>query len=856
MPGPGSRNNFNPQGTMSPEQEQAIKDAMMKQAMQKQALSNQQGMTQTNATTPLSLQEDPWNLKGTRENVPMSNLEKANIFDSQGLLGTPEGMMLPRNAENNLLDRYNSYQLNNYNGPEFETTDDMYSYLNGLNLNTDRRTFKGGRGGGPIADDIGNKNLKTNANSFVNQQNFNITGQQPVYQDGDDVYVLETGYGTNIPSLGVDADGKAIPWSGHGGFYDVAEKGKIGGYTKYTPQDKQGPDTDLWSDVVAPAVVKAGLTYVAPWSGPIMTQLEQGGFDLGEWDWGDLAKDMATTYATSEYLQRIPGLEESAGMFDLSQYAPTGWENIAGDFGRGIVDSGLKQLISDGEIDWSTLGIDGLVSVGQALIGDTFGDANQTSDNNMDLSTGNATPVYGGPEGMDWKDIRATVSNTTDWRGLLGPEGVISQITGLDIPFIPTDWVGDGFDWLEDNGLGAVGDMLLTGMGQNPIVSGEKGRVDERYFDVFSPRGDEHGLWGGVYLNNPLDPNGEAGFGGWGIPGQWSGPASPTNTGSGVGTTSPMDNLSFTNTESAMYDYSEGASGTMLPTANVGSIMDLFDDAELIGDVNYDELFGDNEITLSDGTTLAGGFLQNAIDAMDGTLTKERVDEIDDLTVNPAGPPPEEGTPEPDEPVPETPSESWWNGNVKDKVEGADNLSLAGNNYNGRDGTDNAGGLLPDGGGEGGLLPDGGGEGGLLPDGGGTVLPDGGGTVLPDADGIVLPEGYDPEVPPELPPPPQPGELPKAPKQQKAEQDNYMIDKELWRLARITQVISLTEGDLASIQKRMAVLREQKEAIAGDIVGAVQKKSGKYIKQTYEEEGRRKRTREDNIVENPELYTT
>jgi hypothetical protein len=66
----------------------------------------------------------------------------------------------------------------------------------------------------------------------------------------------------------------------------------------------------------------------------------------------------------------------------------------------------------------------------------------------------------------------------------------------------------------------------------------------------------------------------------------------------------------------------------------------------------------------------------------------------------------------------------------------------------------------------------------------------------------------------------------------------------------------LSEGDLASVKKRMAVLREQKEAIAGDLVGAVQKKSGKYLKQTYEEEGQRKKTREDNIVTNPELYTT
>ena len=119
----------------------------------------------------------------------------------------------------------------------------------------------------------------------------------------------------------------------------------------------------------------------------------------------------------------------------------------------------------------------------------------------------------------------------------------------------------------------------------------------------------------------------------------------------------------------------------------------------------------------------------------------------------------------------------------------------------------------------------------------------------PDDETTVIPQGPEvvPELPTVLPPPPPPpptgGGGGGTPVQQKAEQDNYMIDKELYRLARITQIISLSEGDLASVQKRMAVLREQKEAIAGDIVGAVQEESGRYTKQTYEEDSRGRRTR-------------
>jgi hypothetical protein len=567
MPGPGIRGGGNTGNMKTPEQlayEKAIKDAMIKKAMQEEAsatrLTNQNnnpannGMMQTTQAPEqeltlggppeqeltlggpptLTQAEDPWNLQGTRESTGnegaglfagMSDWETATFLDSQGLLGDvpfQDDLTVGGAGRQNLLDtrgridRYNTFKVDNYNGPAFETTDDIYSYLDGLDLNTDRRALGGGRGGDGGTEEGGLITLKSRTHDFVNQHNFNATGQQPIYEEDGKIYVLNTGYGTNTPVL----DGP-IPFAGSGGMYHetAGSPQGIGEYRVYEEQNKQGPDTDLFSDVVMPAVIKAGFSYVAPWSGPLMTQLEQGGFDLGEWDFGDLAKDLGTSYVTSEYLQRIPGLEDTAGMFDLSQYAPTGWENIAGDFGRGVVDSGLKQLINDGEIDWSTLGVDGLVSVGQALIGDTFGDANQTSDNNMDLSNPDATQVYGGPINpktgypMDWKDIRATVSNTTDWRSLLGPEGVISQITGIDIPFMPTDWIGDGFDWLEDNGLGDVGDLLLMGIGQNPITSGPDGRVDERFFDFLSARGEDHGLNGGVYLSNPLDPNGVGGFG-------------------------------------------------------------------------------------------------------------------------------------------------------------------------------------------------------------------------------------------------------------------------------------------------------------------------------------------------------
>ena len=254
MPGPGERrggyNGSNPRKT---DEEllfaENIRKAMMQEAMRKEAANT--AMAAPSATNagmmnpvtegeltlggPASLTqaEDPWNLRGTRESTKnegglfsgLSNWETATLLDSQGLLGnTPfnpnevEGSGGPRGGGANRTDRYNSYQLNNYNGPAFETTDDIYSYINGLNLNTDRRTFKGGRGGiMETADTSGQNQLKTDANTFINQQNFKVTGQQPVYEKDGKIYVLNTGHGSNLPEL----DGP-IPFSGSGGMYHEA----------------------------------------------------------------------------------------------------------------------------------------------------------------------------------------------------------------------------------------------------------------------------------------------------------------------------------------------------------------------------------------------------------------------------------------------------------------------------------------------------------------------------------------------------------------------------------------------------------------------------------------------------------
>ena len=544
----------------------------------------------------LTQAEDLWNLQGTREGTGnggglfsgLSDWETATLLDSQGLLGDTsfnpnevEGSGGPRGGGANRTDRYNSWRLNNYSGPAFETTDDIYTYVDGLNLNTDRRTFKGGRGGiMETADTSGQNQLKADANTFINQQNFNLTGQQPVYEKDGKVYVLNTGYAGNLPKL----DGP-IPFSGRGGMYHEAAGSPqgIGEYRIYEPQNKAGPDTDMLSDQIMPAVqqiaisamINAAMPGAAAFGGGLSgsvlsgaasgaagslgNQVLSGDIDLGQVARGALVGGAggALTYTPVGPDIMGPPSPDTYGMLGTGIQNPVKFDNFVGDFSRGAIGDAAGQFIADGSVDVSQALTSGAIGLGTGAVKDMFGDSYQTNEDEL-LGKGEGAQTVNsrdavssdGRGGAYITSAGEEVLNSTDFRGFLGPNGALAQATGLDIPYMPTDYLGNAYDFLEDIGLGDLTTFALdfAGIEHGSTTSKETqlwdfdengepiykdvnvetpNRYDERFFDIFSERGDT-GEMTGIWTRNPNDWHGKGGFGGFNILGNMGNPYGQT----------------------------------------------------------------------------------------------------------------------------------------------------------------------------------------------------------------------------------------------------------------------------------------------------------------------------------------
>ena len=1005
MPGPGGRGGVNQGGVKTPEQlayDQAIKDAMMAEALRTNQPTNQQGMMQTNTTTPSSVQENPSNLTSARETTGngnglfsgMSNLEMANLLESQGLLGTPEGMLLNRHQETNLLDRYNNFQVNNFDPTSFDSFEDAYTWLDGLDLNLDRTTFKGGRGGGPgtTADDTANQELKGSTHEFVNAS-ANAAGMPLVKQEGNKIYVLNTGYGSNLPDLGQYEDGSQIKFAGSGGFYHkIGPDAERGEYQVYEPQNKQGPDTDMLSDQIMPVVKQIAISAAfAAMAAPVGAAI--GGTTAGAAAGtvvptlgANLVTGALTGAGTTAFNQvasgqgldltdiAIGGLKGGVGgaatgmISDYAAYAGGGFETGAIEgAGNAFVSGALE-----GEFDLESIAIGGLVGGSIQALKDGFDDLFQTDDlrdltkqelgkpewNSLDLTDAQLAGLSPAQltdymnKRTSFEDHVVELYRTTDFGKLFGEEGLLNKM-GFDTEYISTAPVVEALEFLATP-LNAISEFMGGEAFYAPSAAGDK--WDENFVakwdavknDLYAVTFDDtYGLTPeaasqleaektsalnaaneidkylgfnpltGEYENSDFDLVGLAQSGASNEDldffrnVNYIDPDNPDHRGNteaqnwvnedlgrlDAGLITEEDVLTSLN-NAADYNYQQNVRyderfsawaprDNALPWTHIqetdtfsgsrpGRIDTLKDKvasipteaANFIGDVEAmltagPETWSDaiNIVTdaydawesgasaLSEGTDF-GNYIEQNLQAsntpnelyanlgVDPELTEGSLEIDPELTegslgggnVVPSGTDPE--YPEdvlPSGPTPTGPTPTGPTGPP--------------------DGTRGPGGTSPT----------------TNPEPSETELP-----TNPEPSGTELPTNPEPSGT-ELPTNPEPEDelkggggggddaLPKGDDptlQQKAIQDDYMIDKELYRLARITQVISLSEGDLASIQKRMAVLREQKEAIAGDIVGAVQKKSGKYIKQTYEEEGRRKRTREDNIVENPELYTT
>ena len=966
------------------EYEQSIKDAMMAEALRTNQPTNQQGMMQASAppvqaSAPNSYADTSKWSDANWATALEGNLPTLNSGFYSNLTPEQTNNILKKdpNFFVNLLkegdsaftqtENDNRSSLTNYSGPAFTSTDDVYSYMDGLNIDDNLDAFGGrtGKIGGNGGLMSGGSSLKgSNTDTHAAQHDFVNThytqlGKMPIYQDGDDIYVLNTGFGDNRPDLGEDELGNKLKFDGHGGYYHKSGGAEKGEYQRYVKQDKQGPDTDAFFDQVMPVVMAvAQATFIGAAAAP-------AGAAIGGTTAGATAGTVVPTLGANLVTGALTGAgttalsQATSGQgFDLTDIAIGGLKGgvsgaatgmisdyaayAGGGFETGAIEGAGNAFVSgalEGEFDLENIAIGGLVGGGIQALKDGWDDLFQTDDlrdltkqelgkpewNSLDLTDAQLAELspaqlhdYGLKE-IEFTDHVKGLYRTTDLGKLFGEEGLLNKM-GFDTEYISTAPIVNALEFIATP-LNALSELMGGEAFYAPSAAGDKWDEDftatwhakkKELYEILNeletmPMGYGRDADGNVTSNPAGGPerlaaiakakdqinmiDAHLGYQGGGdnygnsdfnLVGLAQSGASNEDLDffRNVNYIDPDNPDHYGNTEAQNWvneDLAKFDAG-LITEEDVLTSLNNAADYNYQQNVRYDERFSawaprDDSLpwTHIQETDSYTGSRPGRIDTLKdkvAAIPAEAAEYIDDVHgMLTAGP------------------EAWsdainivtdaydaWESGASALSEGTDfgnyieqNLQASntpnelyanlGVDSELTEGSVDDEDVLPIGdvGGED-VLPPASNPEEILPPASNPeeVLPPGSNPeeVLPPGSNPeeVFPPGSNPE---EVLPP---GEDPTL--QQKAIQDDYMIDKELYRLARITQVISLSEGDLASIQKRMAVLREQKEAIAGDIVGAVQKKSGKYIKQTYEEEGQRKRTREDNIVENPELYTT
>ena len=183
----------------------------------------------------------------------------------------------------------------------------------------------------------------------------------------------------------------------------------------------------------------------------------------------DGLSNVVTNTASGAAAQTAPNLaQQASGFFDKA----TGLlrsQNPAGSFTRGSLTSAVGQAIINGEISLEDAVRAGLIQTGVDTVVDVFGDTRQTNTGNLieGVDTTNGVP-------MTAEDV-ARLTDTSDVYTILGPEGILSKVTGLDVPYLPTDWAGNALDFV-DNVVG-------TNLGGRPIVD-PGGRFEQEYRDT------------------------------------------------------------------------------------------------------------------------------------------------------------------------------------------------------------------------------------------------------------------------------------------------------------------------------------------------------------------------------------
>ena len=144
--------------------------------------------------------------------------------------------------------------------------------------------------------------------------------------------------------------------------------------------------------------------------------------------------------------------------------------NVGGSLLRGATTTTLDQAIRD-DFDLGGIAKGALVNVGMDVLKDGFLDADQTNDAHEML---NDNELVHGSQISPEDALR--LEDTTDLYGMLGKNGLLSKI-GLDVGYMPTDWVGEGIDF-------------VAGFGERAFITGPDGeqyRVVENLEDVLTP---------------------------------------------------------------------------------------------------------------------------------------------------------------------------------------------------------------------------------------------------------------------------------------------------------------------------------------------------------------------------------
>lgn len=513
---------------------QAIKDAMIAKAMREKAAANkpanQQGMMQTNGSSPYA-DTSKWSdanwATALEGNLPTLN---SGFYSNLTPEQTQEILKKDPNFFVNLLTNDNSAftqtedknrsSLTNYSGPAFTSTDDVYSYMDGLNIDDNLDAFGGrtgkiGGNGGLMSGGSSLKGSNTDTRSaqhdFVNTQ-YTQQGKMPIYQDGDDIYVLNTGFGDNRPDLGEDELGNKLKFDGHGGYYHKSGGAEKGEYQKYVKQNKQGPDTDAFFDQVMPVVLAiAQATFIGAAATP-------AGAALG----GTTAGATAGTVVPTLGANAITGVLTGAGTtalsqatsgqgFDFGDIAVAGLKGgvsgvasglisdyasyAGGGFETGAIEGAGNAFVSgamEGEFDLEDIAYSGLIGGSIQSLKDGFNDVFQTDDiadlarqelgkpewNSLDLTDAQVASLT--PAQLnDYMNHRTTfeehilkLHNTTDLGKLFGEEGLLNKM-GFDTEYISTAPISNTLELLATP-LNAISEFMGGEAFYAPSAAGDK----------------------------------------------------------------------------------------------------------------------------------------------------------------------------------------------------------------------------------------------------------------------------------------------------------------------------------------------------------------------------------------------